>query len=252
MPRFFVSPEEIDLEAGTARITGDDAHHIARSLRMAEGDGIVLCDGQGRDYQCTLARIRDDRVDCAVLSSAPSLTEPPYRAVLYQALVKGELFEVAVQKSVEYGACAIVPFESSRCVVKSREGGSENKLTRLRRIAAEAAKQSGRGIIPEVAEGMTFDRMLAEAARADLPLFCYEEEDRCRLGTLLEELSARVGEGRPSVSVVVGPEGGFSPEEAEKARAAGLCCVSLGPRILRTESAAPFVLAALSAFCELR
>lgn len=252
MPRFFAAKENFDPISGSVTLTGDDAHHIARSLRMAEGDGIVLCDGEGTDYDCRLDRIRDDAVTCSILASRRSASEPPYRVTLYQALVKGERMDAAVQKSVEFGVFRIVPFESSRCVVRSREDGGGNKLTRLRRIAAEAAKQSGRGIVPTVTEPLSFDSMLRAASAADLPLFCYENERTRQLGTLLADFRAqRTGAEEPTVSVIIGPEGGFSPEEAERAASAGIQPVSLGHRILRTESAAPFVLAALSAFVEL-
>lgn len=253
MPRFFVTTDAIDAENGVITVTGDDAHHIARSLRMAEGESVTVCDGEGKDYTCELVRIRDDASQCRILDVCRSVSEPPYRVTLYQALVKGERMDVAVQKSVEFGVCSVVPFESSRCIVKSRDGAGANKLTRLRRIAAEAAKQSGRGIIPAVAEPQPFPEMLRAAAGADLPLFCYEDEHTRMLGTLLKEFAAKNGgaERLPTVSLVIGPEGGFSPAEAEAAAAAGLIPVSLGHRILRTESAAPFVLAALSAYCEL-
>ena len=249
MPRFFVPLEAIDPERRVITVTGDDAHHIARSLRMAEGETVVLCDGAGTDYFCTLERIRDDASVCRIDSSAPSVSEPPYCVTLYQALVKGERMEAAVQKSVEFGVVRIVPFESSRCIVRAREGGGENKLIRLRRIAAEAAKQSGRGILPDVSAPVSFDEMLRLASSADLPLFCYENEQTRRLGKCLDDFPFRAG---TTASIVIGPEGGFSPEEAAAAADAGLIPVSLGRRILRTESAAPFVLAALSSFFELR
>ena len=197
MPRFFVSKENINEEERIISILGEDAFHIARSLRMAVGDSLTVCDGEGRDYDCTLTKIRDDRVDCDIDEAKLCPAEPPYKATVYQALVKGERLDVAIQKSVEFGASAIVPFESSRCIVRMKG----------------------------------------------------EKEGERMLGATLESLRT---EPPKSVAIVVGPEGGFSPEEAERAEKAGLSLLGLGKRILRTESAAAFVLACLSSEFELR
>ena len=249
MPRFFVSKENINEEERVISIHGEDAFHIARSLRMAVGDALTVCDGEGRDYECTLTKIRDDRVDCDIEEACDCPSEPPYKATLYQALVKGERLDVAIQKSVEFGVSDIVPFESSRCIVRMKGEKEGSKSQRRRRIAAEAAKQCGRGIIPTVAEPISFGDMIAEAAKADLAVFCYEKEGDRMLGATLEALRANPPK---TVAIVVGPEGGFSPEEAERAEKAGLSLLGLGKRILRTESAAAFVLACLSSEFELR
>lgn len=249
MPRFFVSKDNINEEERIISILGEDAFHIARSLRMAVGDPLTVCNGEGRDYECKLTKIRDSEVDCEIINSFPCPAEPPYKATVYQALVKGERLDVAIQKSVEFGAADIVPFESSRCIVRMKGEKEGSKSQRRRRIAAEAAKQCGRGIIPSVAEPMTFADMLAEAAKSDLAIFCYEKESDRMLGATLKSLRSNPPR---SVAIVVGPEGGFSPEEAEKAERAGLLLLGLGKRILRTESAAAFVLACLSSEFELR
>lgn len=249
MPRFFVSKENINEEERIISILGEDAFHIARSLRMAVGDPLTVCDGEGRDYDCKLIKIRDSEVDCEILNTFACPAEPPYRATVYQALVKGERLDVAIQKSVEFGASAIVPFESSRCIVRMKGEKEGSKSQRRRRIASEAAKQCGRGIVPTVPEPMAFADMLAEAAKCDLAIFCYEKEGDRMLGATLEALRSNPPK---TVAIVVGPEGGFSPEEAEKAEKAGLSLLGLGKRILRTESAAAFVLACLSSEFELR
>ena len=249
MPRFFVEKENINEEERTIAVVGEDAFHIARSLRMAVGDTLTVCDGEGKDYECTLIRIRDDRVDCEIKASDACPAEPPYNAVVYQALVKGERLDVAIQKSVEFGASAIIPFESSRCIVRMKGEKEGAKSQRRRRIAEEAAKQCGRGIIPEVSEPLSFADMISEAVSADLAIFCYEKEGERMLGTTLEGLRSTPPK---TVAIIVGPEGGFSPEEAKRAEDAGLLLLGLGKRILRTESAAAFVLACLSSEFELR
>ena len=242
MPRFFVSKDSV--AGGEAIVTGPDARHIARSLRMAVGEKITVCDGSGREFVCRLESIRDDLVTAAILSSSPCGSEPPYRATVYQALVKGDRSDTVITKSVEFGASEIVFFESSRCIVRSRDE-SENKSQRRSRLASEAAMQCGRGRIPSVGGPLGFGEMLDCARGADIALFCYENEK----GTLLP--AALPASCPATVAIVIGPEGGFSAEEAEQAAELGLIPVGLGERILRTESAAPFVLAVLSGRYEL-
>lgn len=249
MPRFFVNKTNINEEERIISVLGEDAFHIARSLRMAVGDELTVCDGEGMDYTCSLIKIRDDRVDCMITSIQSCPAEPPYTVTVYQALVKGERLDVTIQKSVEFGACAISPFESSRCIVRMKGEKEGSKLQRRRRIAAEAAKQCGRGIVPTVGEPISFKEMLCEASKCELAIFCYEKEHERMLGSVLESF----GKAPPrSVAIVVGPEGGFSEEEAELAAGAGLISLGLGARILRTESAAAFVLASLASEFELR
>ena len=239
MPRFFVSKNSIDAVNGTICIEGNDAHHISRSLRMAEGETVTVCDGEGSDYLCRLDTVRDEYSILSLLEKKVCPSEPPYRITVFQALVKGDRMDTVIQKSVEYGASSIVPFESSRCIMK--RSTEDQKEQRRNRIAEEAAKQCGRGIIPYVECPVAFDTMLERASGFGLPLFCYESERRQTIKDVIAQ------KGLPdSVSIVVGPEGGFSAEEAEKAEKAGLISVSLGQRILRTESAAPFVLACLA------
>lgn len=246
MPRFFVPPEQI--RDDRVEIVGDDAFHIARALRMAAGEKIVVADMRGGAYECVLETFEAGRVTARVVAHHSVSAEPAGRIVLYQAFPKGDKFDLIVQKSVELGVCDIVPFESGRCVSKPDRQSVEKKLARWRRISLEAAKQCGRGIVPEVACPLDFDAMLAEAAKADLPLFCYEGDDTEPLPRVLSRYRQGRGEAAqaPAVSIVVGPEGGFSLSEAQKARQAGLCLVGLGKRILRCETASAFVLACIA------
>ncbi len=240
MPRFFVSPDNVS-ECSLC-ITGDDARHIARSLRMAVGDSLTVADGSGTEYDCSLTKIRDDMCECAINSARPSLSEPPYRLTLYMAYPKSDKLETVIQKSVELGCAHIVPFESSRCVKRPKADKAEERTARLCRIAAEAAKQCGRAILPTVALPCSFDTAIADAAEAELAIFCYEGESTRTLKDVLDAC-----DGTPAtVSVIIGSEGGFSPEEAEAARAAGLIPTGLGARILRCETAPDYCLSALS------
>ena len=240
MPRFFVPSDGFDAE-GKVHILGDDAYHIARALRMAAGDTLTVADMHGGEHLCRLLSIRDAECILEILESHAGRTEPPFPITLYMAYPKGDKLETVVQKAVELGAARIVPFFSSRCIKRPKADGAGKLRERLNRIAKEAAKQCGRTLLPTVADPLSFDAMLAEAARAHLPLFCYEGDGTRPLKEIL------TGAPTPSsVAVVVGCEGGFSSEEAERARRAGLLPTGLGPRILRCETAPAYVLSSIS------
>lgn len=248
MPRFFVPKESIDLKCNTVRIEDEDARHISRSLRMAAGEHITVCDGEGTAYDCELTEFLADSVICRILGACKQMTEPPFKAMVYQALPKGDKLDTVIQKSIECGAYSLTTFESEFCIAKEKADSVQRKLERRRRIALEAAKQCGRGIIPEIHPTVDFITAIKEAARADIPLFCYEGEGTVPLATLLRSkkdvLDAGVG-GYPTISVVIGSEGGFSPEEAKFAKENGMLMAGLGGRILRSETVAGFVLACL-------
>lgn len=239
MPRFFVDKTLIC--DGKITLFGNDAHHVSRSLRMKVGEELTLCDGEGNDYSCVIESVTDTDVVCFINSVAPSSAEPPYSATVFQALVKGDRFDTVIQKSVEYGAVRIVPLITKRCTVKLDKSDYAKKRARWQKIAEEAAKQCGRGIVPTVEEPVSFGEMTRRLLESDLPLFCYEN------GTYPIKDACGKAEYTPnSIAIVIGPEGGFSKEEAEAISECGALPVSLGTRILRTESAAPFVLACLS------
>ena len=244
MPRFFVQKEQIS--DGVVSIVGDDAHHISRALRMAAGECITVCDMQSFEYECELTDFLPDRVLAKVLTSRQSDTEPPYRAHIYQALPKGDKLDSIIQKAVECGAASITPFESERCVVKVKADAEIKKTERRQRIATEAAKQSGRSLLPTVSPTLSFAEAIKQAARADIPLLCYEGEDQRTLSAVLKEYKLHhKGGDIPEISIVIGSEGGFSLAEVKAAREAGLISVGLGKRILRTETASSFALSCL-------
>lgn len=250
MPRFFVRQNSIS--DGIISIIGDDAHHIARSLRMAKGDEITVCDMQGIEYACEIEDFKDDtEVIVKIISKKHSENEPSVFITLYQALPKGDKFETIIQKAVECGASKIVPFQSERCVVKIKNEAEAKKRERRQKISAEAAKQCGRSFIPEITEAISFEDAVFDAAKSDVALFCYENEGTESLGNILKTLFAD-GNGYPkSISVFIGSEGGFSVKEAELAKNNGLKLTGLGKRILRTETASGFVLACIVCFSEL-
>lgn len=239
MPRFFVPKENCN--EGLLRITGDDAWHIARSLRMAVGESITACDEEGTVYECVLKTIADEAVTATVSESHASESESPVRVILYQALPKGDKMDVIVQKSVEEGAFAIVPFVSERCVSRPDAKSLEKKRVRWQRIALEAAKQCGRGIIPSVGETLSYEGMLEAASKSSLACFCYEGEGT---RSIKEVLKSAVGVSE--IAVIVGSEGGFSEKEFLLSKERGLVPTGLGKRILRCESAPGFALACVS------
>ncbi len=248
MPRFFVEKEQIQNQIVT--IVGEDAHHLSRALRMAAGEHITICDQKGTDYDCVLTDFLPDRVLAMVETQNPTQTEPPYTAVLYQGLPKGEKFDFIIQKAVECGVCRIVPFESERSVVHIREEKGEKKAERQNRIAAEAAKQCGRGILPGVGAARRLKEVLQDAKQFDLALFCYEGAGTTPMPLVLRQARQTLTE-KPSVALLVGSEGGFSEAEAALAKEQGWIPVGLGKRILRAETAPIVALSILCAELEL-
>ncbi len=249
MPRFFISPA--DIRDGEVVLTGENAHHIAYSLRLAAGERVRVCDG-AQVHLCELVAFDGETVTAHVLSSSPVDSEPPYFAHLFQALPKGDKLDTVIQKAVECGVSAVTPFESSRCIVRQKPEAEARKTERRARIAAEAAKQSGRGIIPAVYPTVDFSAMLTAAADCDLVLFCYEGEGTRSLPDILASAEPTLPTDRlPKIALIIGSEGGFSPEEAAEASDRGFQMTGLGPRILRTETASGFVLAGLAYALEL-
>lgn len=249
MPRFFVSKAAVIEDDGQTKITivGEDAFHITRSLRMRPGEKLTLCDDTGIEYTTEIYDIPDaENVVVRVLSLAKSCNEPPYRCTVYQALVKGDRFDIVLQKSTELGAAVIVPVITSRCMVKIDSGDVKRKTERWQKIAAEAAKQCGRAVIPTVCEPMMFKAAAAEASKTDLPLFCYEGEGTSPISKYLDNTL------KPeTAAIMIGPEGGYAPEEADLAAKNGMLMTGLGKRILRTETASLYVLSCLSLKYEL-
>ncbi len=224
MPRFFSGEAPFE---NTLNLYGDDARHIGRSLRMRLGDVITVCCDK-TDYSCRILKISDEVINLEVIESSPSL-EPSIDLTLYQAVPKLDKLELIVQKATELGAVKIVPVLTARCVSRPDAKQFAKKRERLERIALEAAKQSGRGIIPEVMDIITLDECIEEMKQLDLGLICYEKGGK-PLNSFEYKNGARIG-------VLIGSEGGFDEKEAQACRDAGVFPVWLGARILRCETA---------------
>lgn len=232
MRRFFCD----NIAGSTATITGDDAHHILRVLRMKTGDALSLCDGAGYEYAAAISSISADAVVCAIGERRISEVESPVQITLFQCLPKTGKMETIVQKCTELGVYAIVPVLSARCVSVPNKKDFEKKRERYARVALEAAKQSRRAMVPEV-------RPLVEIKKIDpsaygLFLVAYEDESA---RTLKQALHA--ADATKNVALLIGPEGGFEETEIARLSAAGAVSVSLGRRILRTETAGMAMLA---------
>ena len=227
MARFFVAGTNI--LGGTAIIKGRDAEH-AYVLRLLPGEDVILCDGQGTDYKCRLVRADKEQAEAEVIEVVPCPAEPSVKVSILCGLPKGDKTEYIIQKCVEAGACEILFFNAKRCVAKPDT--PEKKLERWQRISEEAAKQSGRGIIPRVDWLGEYANALNEAVHRDLGLFMYETGEREKLD---EVLSAH--RDIRTAAIVTGPEGGFAEFEADLARMVGLHVCSMGERILRCETA---------------
>ena len=235
MPKFFVRQDAVDQNKIT--IVGDDAFHISRALRMAKGERITVCDMQRNEYDCVLSEFNQDNVVAEIISTKKIDNEPLVKTYLFQALPKGDKLDTVIQKSVECGVFKITPFESERCVAKSKPDAEARKTERRNRIALEAAKQCGRGYVPAVNPTVSFETAIEKASECDLCIFCYEGEENLSLKELLRE-----SRGVESIAVFIGSEGGFSLDEVKRASECGMKSVSLGKRILRTETASGFVL----------
>ncbi|MCH5212316.1 MAG: 16S rRNA (uracil(1498)-N(3))-methyltransferase [Oscillospiraceae bacterium] len=237
MPKFFTARENItDTEIV---IESEDAKHIQKVLRLGVGDEITICDGRGIDYTAVISEIEKTRVVCGIKDSRVCDTEPSINVTLYQGLPKAAKMDYIIQKTTELGITKIVPAKLSRCVVKlDGEAAERKKVERWQKIAGEAAKQSGRGVIPEVCMPMGLDDIIAELKNVDMAFAPYECEQETRLKDILDS----AGEVK-NVSFIIGPEGGFDITEIEKLKAAGIKTITLGRRILRTETAGEAVLA---------
>ena len=228
MTRFFVSSHELDDDFLV--LTGENAAH-AKVLRLKSGERVVVCDGEGAECLCTITDVSDGQISLVVSERKASSSEAAVKASVYMAFSKGDKFEHVIQKATELGAFEIVAFPSARCVSKPDEKSLKKKLERWQKIAASAAEQSGRGVIPKVIVLNSYTAALERAAGADTAILFYENEQATTLRMALN------AQEYSTVSLMTGPEGGLEPGEVKQAENAGLRICTLGSRILRCETA---------------
>ncbi|MBQ9228096.1 MAG: 16S rRNA (uracil(1498)-N(3))-methyltransferase [Eubacterium sp.] len=217
-------------------LDGEQARHIAGSLRMKVGDMLTVTDGSGNDYGCLIEAITKETVTLTVCYQQASDSEPSCRVTVYQGVPKAAKLEEIIQKCTELGAAKIVPVLTRRCVSRPDEKGAQKKNARYQKIALEAAQQSGRGVVPEIAPQCTLKQALAQDD-STLRLVFYEGGG--------EPLRALIPPEAESVSIYIGPEGGFDREEVDLLVQSGARCATLGKRILRTQTAPVAALTAI-------
>ena len=224
--------------ADTVTLSGGDAHHLGYTLRARIGERCVVVDAERQIASMEITGFTADTVTLRLVERLAADTESPIRLTLAACLLKSDKMDFVVQKAVELGAAKVEPIESENCVARYEGKKAEARRERWQRIADEAAKQCGRTALLTVAPIVSFGAWLAARPdEEDAAFFCYEAEEQKTLGSWLAETQ------RDAFTAVIGPEGGFSSAEAEQAKAAGLAAVTLGPRILRAETAAAAVLA---------
>ncbi len=240
MQRYFIAPEQFGEH--TVMIDGEDAHHLLKVMRMKAGDEIIVCDGLGKSARAKLTVLQAGQAEADITEWLEASAEPLWKVTVAQSLPKGDKLETVIQKGTEVGAAAFIPFQSDRSIVQYDGKKEEKRRQRWSKIAKEAAEQAHREIIPHIGEVHSWKQLLQRMAEFDLVLFCYEKEGGAAgsgIADAARSFHRSRGEGQEaSILLVVGPEGGFTSQEAEQALAGGAQLAGLGKRILRTETAA--------------
>lgn len=234
MYQFFVEPHQINTTDNNVIITGGDVNHIKNVLRMKVGEEIAVSNGvDGKEYRCGIVALEEDCVRCELRFVKEDGVELPSKVYLFQGLPKADKMELIIQKAVELGVYQVIPVAAKRCVVKLDDKKAKSKIARWQGIAEAAAKQSKRGIVPQVSEVMTFGEAVRFAEAMDVKLIPYE------LAEKMDKTKEIIGALQPgqSIAVFIGPEGGFEEAEVAKALEHGIEPITLGKRILRTETA---------------
>lgn len=224
MHRFF----DLPLNENLIKITNEDAKHISKVLRLNVGENVIVCDGEGTDYICAISSIDKNEVLLDIKEKQINKAEPKTKVTLYQGIPKAGKMEYIIQKCTELGAYVFVPVAFNRCVAKME---NESKIERLAKVAYEASKQCGRGIVPKVSNQLSFKQLLNALVKYELVVVPYESEENLSLKDALKETKAN------DIAVIIGPEGGFEKEEIDALEKIGAKIVTLGKRILRTETA---------------
>lgn len=232
MNRFFVDDPGAFSDRSVV-ITGEDVNHVKNVLRLKENDELIVSDGRGRDYHCRISGITNEEVVADICDICDNFSELSTEITLFQGFPKGDKMELIIQKTVELGVTRIVPVMTKRTVVKLDDKKAKKKTERYNMIAESAAKQSGRGMIPEVTMPVSFAEAVSMAEKLDMNIIPYEEAE----GVEYSRNIIKSIKGKKSLGIFIGPEGGLAREEVEKALDAGASAITLGHRILRTETA---------------
>ncbi|RDW21759.1 16S rRNA (uracil(1498)-N(3))-methyltransferase [Oceanobacillus chungangensis] len=243
MQRYFIP--QTDWEGNEVNIKGDDAHHIIRVMRSQVGDQIICNHQDGNAAVCKITSLNQDSVHATVIEWKKETVELPIAVTIAQGLPKGDKFDLVLQKGTELGANAFIPLKMDRSIVVWDGKKIEKKMARFKKIVKEASEQSHRNKIPEIALPLTVTELINESVNYDVKMFAYEEEAKVVGHQSFADIVSQMVANQ-SVLVCIGPEGGFSEQEARVLRENGFYSVRLGPRILRTETASLYALASLS------
>lgn len=239
MYHFFVNPSQI--QGDQIFVEGQDVNHMKNVLRMKIGEQVEISDGNSKKYLCEIQEFESETVRLGVLEEMVADTELPSKLYLFQGLPKSDKMELIIQKAVELGVYEVIPVATKRAVVKLDAKKATKKVERWNSIAESAAKQAGRSIIPEVTEVLTFSQALERARQLDVTLVPYE---LARGMQETKQVIAQIKKGQ-SVGIFIGPEGGFEESEIQQAMEMGANPITLGKRILRTETAGLTILSIL-------
>jgi 16S rRNA (uracil1498-N3)-methyltransferase len=234
MQRYFLRPGQF--QGQTVTINGDDAHHLLRVMRAEIGDEVICSNGADREALVRITSWDKTSVTGEAVEELPMTAEPAAQVWIAQSLPKGDKMEIVIQKGTEIGAARFLPFLSERTVVQYDAKKEAKRTERWQKIAKEAAEQAHRNRVPEIEAVLSWKQLLEQAEQVDAAWICYEKEDGKQLRAAIQEILA--GEKRTNFLFAVGPEGGFTEQEIQQAEEAGFVSVSLGKRILRTETAA--------------
>lgn len=229
MPKFFVKNNQINKDIIT--ITGEDVNHITNVLRLKKGDNIIVCDkDKNKSYNTKINDITKEKVECEILNSIKDTTESNIQVTLFQGLPKSDKMEYIIQKTTEIGIREIIPVRMKRCIAKIDKKDENKKIDRWQKIAEVASKQSGRDIIPNIKNVIEFSDIKEVISKFDLFICAYEEENEVSLKQVLKTKPSKI-------AILIGPEGGLDVEEVKQLYENGAKIITLGKRILRTETA---------------
>ena len=237
MPKFFVKQEQI--QKNKIIIQGQDVKHIKKVLRAKIGDKIEICNStSSENYLCEITEIENEQIECKIEDKIEINKESKVKVTIFQGLPKADKMEYIIQKSVELGVYEIIPVEMKRCVVKLNDKDKEKKIQRWQKISEVASKQCGRDIIPEVKDVINIKKLCNLMEIYDILLIAYEEEKEVTLKQQLQEIKSKFKNDEIKIGVVIGPEGGLEKQDVEELRNFGGKIITLGKRILRTETVA--------------
>lgn len=240
MPKFFV--EEKQVQNQQIKITGNDVNHIKNVLRHKIGDKITICNvSDSQDYDCEITELEEKEIICNIIQKIEDTAESNIKVTIFQGLPKADKMELVIQKSVELGVYDITPVEMKRCIVKLNDKDKIKKIQRWQKIAEVAAKQSGRNIVPKINEIQSIKSICELKKEYDIVLLAYENEKENTIKQELQKLK-QLEKAELKIGVIIGPEGGINTSEVEMLENAGAKIITLGKRILRTETVALSIL----------